>query len=480
MFANGIADDNSHSSFLFHHLGCVVEFKIKVPASAKYTSVRFELDHPTSDNYLIRSGIVDITAQSPSILPDTYVTDSVFKVNLGAGGIYVENESLLTVYMIFPPQNLEGKDINVRLVDSEQKWYKAIVAGKNMRAGYTYHYSINTSGEGFSGTGQGLPNDEIIPEYVSTYTHPNPSSYEWLLYDNHILYATGPFGLRKISYENECSPSLISESSIDLGTSQKGRAMVFNDDLIYVGVRQNSGGKTELYKPQLSFTFDTNLKSCSPNSEISNNDIVNRFIKKLRLKSVCQDNIDEILVYKAKYEGGIYKNVIQLRKSGNFVRNLYRETFENKEQALSSLPTTYTNEEGDMVELDWSVIQENVSNHLYAQLSTYGEFDSFEAIGTASFDETSEGGPNRGGFSGRFKTTSTGNNSAKVKYYIDLRRGELSFMMKMNAIPNSIVKIPLLGKGDEDCVLLTLVPNENGYSFDLTVGGGEIFKSTII
>ena len=480
MYAYGVADENSHSSFLFYHIGCLVEFQIISPATARYTSVRFEIDNPTTDNYLIRSGIVDITGKSPSIIPNTYVNNSVFIVNLGDNGIKVENNSLLTVYMMLPPQNLEGKNLCVRLLDSEQKWYTVNVEGKNMRAGYTYHYSINSSGNGFTGVGQGLPDDEFNAEYVSTYKNPNPSSYEWFLYDNHFLYATGPFGLRKISYENDYSPFLINESSIDMGPSQKGRAMVLDEDIIYVGIRQNTGGKEELYKPQLSFTFETNLKSCSSNSEISDNDIVNRFLKKMRLKSVCPDDIDEVLVYKAKFEGGIYKNVIQLRKSGNYVGNLYRETFDTREQALSALPKTYTNAEGDMVELDWSVIQENVSNHLYCTLFTYGEFDYFEATGSASFDETATGSPNNLGYSARFKTTKATDNTAQLKYYIDIMGGELSFMMKMNCLPTQEVKIPLFSKGNNNRVLLSLSPNNDRITLALIVDGVKYSSSKSI
>lgn len=479
MFACGVADDNSHSSFLFNHLGCVIEFIIKVPATAKYTSVRFELDHPTSNNYLIRSGKVDITAQSPSIIPDTYVTDSVFKVNLGDNGIYVEKESLLTVYMICPPQNLEGKDINVRLVDSETKWYKAIVAGKNMRAGYTYHYSINTSGEGFSGTGQGFPNDELNPEYVSTYTHPNSSPYEWLLYDNHVLYATGSFGLRKISYEKDSSPNLISESSIDLGTSQKGRAMVMNDDLIYVGVRQNTGGDTELYKPQLSFTFDTNLKTIDTESAISNSDLLNSFIKKLRLKSFNQNEINEVLIYKAQYDGGIYKNVIQLRKNGVSLGNLYRETYNTKEDALKSLPSSYTNSKGDYVELDWAILSNSFNYIKDVVFNTYGEFDNCEIIGSASFDEMEHGSPNKGGFSGRFKTTKSGDNQVKVSVNKNTTGGDLSFMMKLNYLPNEDVKIPLLSNNGNDCISIVLQPGGDGVSFALVVGDNKYSSTTV-
>lgn len=479
MYAKGMSDDNNHTSFTFNHLGCVIEIKIKVPATATWSEIRLELETPSYDNYLIKSGNVDLTKDTPAISPDSYSPDSFLKLRLGEDGIIVMQEDILTAYMMLPPQNLEGKNICIRLVDNNETWYKTVVLGKNMRAGYTYHYAVNTANEGFDAIGHGLPDDELKLDYISTYTHPIPSPYEWFLTDNESLYATGPFGIRKISYENEYSPIIVAESAIELSKDQKGRAMVMDGDLLYVGVRQNTPGRAEKYKPKLSFYFDTNLQQCTPNSPLSNNSTLNAVIKKLYLKSVVQSDVDEIHIYKAHWDGSVYKNVIQLRKNGAFLINLCRETFNTKGEADAAQSAYYENENGDRVEIDWSKISQSFTQYKNIVLSTYGEFDHFEARGSATFDETATGSPCRGGYSGRFKTTTTTDNSAKVVYDKNVRGGEISFMMNLVKLPNQRVDIPLFRKNYINKVWLTLIPKGDGISFALSIGGNQYTNAQV-
>lgn len=476
MYAKGTSDENNHASFSFSHIGCVVEFKIKVPATAIYSEVRYELESPSSNNYLIKSGIVNLADDVPVISPDSYVTDSVLKLRLGVKGFEVKKDSLLTAYMMMSAQNLDGKNLVVRLVDNKQNWYKAVVTGKNMRSGYTYHYAINTTNEGFDGTGQGLPNDELFAEYVSTYTHPKKADYEWLTFDDGFLYAVGTMGLRKISYADETFPNLVSESNMGMSQLQKGRAIAICNNNMYVGIRQNTGGMKGTYNPEVSISFDTNLKSINANTTLTNNTTLNAFIKKLRLKSMNENDVDEILVYKALYEGGIYKNVVQLRKNGKYLGNLYREIYDTKDAALSALPSKYTNDEGDYVEFDWAVIVNAYNDFKNIKLTTMGEFDSFDLRGSASFDETGKGGPNRGGYSGRFKTTSTNDNAAVLSYDKNTNGGFVTLWMKLNYLPNSDVQIPLLSKQGNQKISLNVKPSGNGMSFQLLVGN-QVFTS---
>lgn len=473
MYANGVSDENNHASFTFKHIGCVVELKIKVPTTAMWKEIRFELENPSSGNYLIKSGVVDLTEDLPAILPDSYSSDSIMILRLGEDGIGVRQDDILTAYMMLPPQNLEGEKVCIKLVDNNKTWYKTTVWGKNMRAGYTYHYAANTENEGFEAIGQGFPDDNVELEYVSTFIHNNPSSYQWFQVENDFLYATGPFGVRKISYKNELSPCLITESDIELSKNQIGRSMVMDGNLLYVGIRQATAGKTELYKPELSFSFDTNLQQCTPNSPLSNNSVLNSVVKKIQLKSVALSDVDEIHIYKAHWDGNIYKNVIQLRKNGGFVTNLCRDAFNSKAEAEAALSDNYENEDGDKVELDWSKVTQSYTQYKNVVLYTFGEFDHFEARGSATFDETAKGSPIRGGFAGRFKTTSTADNSAKVVYDKEIEGGEISFMMNLVNQPNRKVDVPLFRKNYINKLWLSLIPNSGGFSFSLSIGGRQ-------
>ena len=483
MYSTGLSDENNHLSFDFKHVGCVAEIKIKVPATSYYSSLTLEIENPSSTNYLIKSGTIDITEQNVAIKADPYQSNSTFSIKLGSNGIQVQKDAILTVYLMIPPQNLDGKNIVFKLIDTKLNWYKSIVCGQNMRAGYTYHYKINTLNEGFSGQGQGLPNDEHYAELMYSYTHPNQQPYYWLTADNEFLYATGPFGLRKYDYGTNTSLSLVSESSVVLGAAQTGRAMVVNDDLIYLGVRQNTGGLKERYSPDVSFFFETNLKNIYAYSQISNNDLVNKFIKKLRLLSWSKDDVDEIWIYKALQQDGVYKNVIQLRKKGVYVCNLYREVYSSLNEALSNLPSKYTNSAGDYIEMDWNVITNSCNCIKNVVFNTFGEFDSYEVAGSATFDETGTGNPNRGGYCAKFKTTSSGNNKAVVRYNKTGIGGSVSLMINSRYVPNNEVIVPLMSKEDTYVVSIILKPQGNGIQIGLKLGdtiylSSHIFSTT--
>lgn len=79
---------------------------------------------------MLHDGVVNITDETPYIsLVNETVSDSIMTVKLNeyGNGIKVEKDSLLTVYMMMPPQDLSEDEINIRLVDSDENWYTAAV-----------------------------------------------------------------------------------------------------------------------------------------------------------------------------------------------------------------------------------------------------------------------------------------------------------------------------------------------------------------
>jgi len=481
MYSSGLSDEENHLSFSFIHIGCVVEVNIKVPETSYYTNIMLELENPSSDNYIIKDGTIDITEPTPIIKPNTYQSDTPLSVKLGTSGILVQKNEILTAYFMMPPQDLEGKKIELRLIDADQNWYKSIINGKNMRAGYTYHYNINTQNEGFSGHGQGFPNDNHYAELIDYYAHQKISPYVWMTSDDRYLYATGLFGIRKLDYGSDASLSLVTESLVGLRQPQTGRAMIVNDDFIYLGVRQNTSGIGEKYSPETSFFFETNINNIDTSSPVSNNITLNAFIKKLRLKSIGANEVDEFLIYKAKNENGIYKNVIQLRKGGICVRNLYREVYSTESEALSKLPSKYISPNGDYIEINWNAIQKSSISMKNIVLNNCGEFDSFEVSGSATFDESGTGNPNRGGHCAKFKTTLSGNNKAVVRYGKIGKGGAVSLMMNCLNVPSDDVVIPLMSSEDSYVASLVLKPQGNGIRFclkldDKTYPADQVFR----
>ncbi len=163
MCASGISDEKWSCWIYIQPFRVCCEYKITIPKTAVYNKIRLELN--SDDMSLIKSGIVNLTEPEPKIIQnEDERKDSILSVILnGTEGLKLTQDSIMTVYMMMAPQDLSGMKLTIRLVDVDQNWYSASVNGKNMKAGYTYHYTISQSGDGgFTGSGSGLPDDEEL------------------------------------------------------------------------------------------------------------------------------------------------------------------------------------------------------------------------------------------------------------------------------------------------------------------------------
>lgn len=481
MYAKGITNNNGTVALSFQHLGCVVEYKINVPKTAVYTLVRLELKDEKKQ--LINSGVVDITESNPSLsTSNTCISDSIIQVGLNEkdGGINVLKDSLLTVYMMMPPQNLSTSKINIRLVDSDENWYTATVDGKNMCAGFTYHYEINDKTGGFTGKGTGLPNGEFSTELISTYTDVSPSGYEGMLLDEHVLYTSGQFGVRSIDYSNEKVPLLLGNQTIKNITNGRtdmySRSIAIKDDYLYIPLRQSSSGSNENVKPTMRFCFENNTgdyNDLSNGDEISSNATVNAFFKKLHISSInLNQNFKVLYLYKGVYQNGYYLNTINLQGEDGTSSVLFRETFATQEDALAALTTEYSNSKGDYCKVDWSVLpkQANVFKNIKFYQRT-GDFDSYKTVGTASISGSTVACPNTGLYSICMKSgNSNSNNSALLTYNLSstMGKGFFSFWCKLDQMPSSEIEVPLTGlSGDNTMSFLATPIGMNSYSIGI-------------
>ena len=362
MCASGVSDENGHVGFTFKHLGCVVEYKITIPKTAIYNRVRLELD--SHDMSLIKDGTVDLTVSEPNITQsEDNHKDSILSVILnGTEGISLVQDSTLTVYMMMAPQDLSGMNLTIRLVDIDKNWYSASVRGKNMRAGYTYHYTISESGDGcFTGSGSGLPDDEeLVLEKISTFTPPIYNYLEDFAYENNVLYAVGNNGILKVDYNNGDVPYLLASNDIT-DTGEKGRGVCVNGDYLYVSMRQNTSGLDETKKPDIRLTFESNISqytSTNTSTDICNNETLNKFFKRLYICSEDHSLFNIVYAYKAAKVDGGYKNSILLSDGHGASLSLCGDTYSTREEALSSLQSLYTLNSGDYCQVDWSVVPE--------------------------------------------------------------------------------------------------------------------------
>lgn len=491
MYAKGTTDKEGTTSLSFYHLGCVVEYKLQVPQTAYYTNVRFELENEDNNQYLISQGTVDITKEEPSIHSNEAQLDSILEVKLNKKtGIKVSKDSLLIVYMMMAPQNLLDRKINIRLVDSNQKWYTATVDGKNMRAGYTYHYEVSEKTGGFTGSGTNLPNDDLSLNLISTYTDNTQLGYEGMFFDENILYTSGQFGVRSIDYYEKKYPKLINSQTIsnisNNRTDMLARSVAVKDDYLYVPLRQTSSGSNENNKPTIRFRFESNIgnyNNIQGSNGISSNSTVNKFFKILRLSSInINQNFKVLYLYKGFYQDGYYLNTINLQGEDGTSSVLFRETFKTQEEALAALKTDYKNEKGDYCVVDWNALPKYGNVIRNVEFYTLGEFDSYQHEGTASISSSTESCPNTGIY-GLCINSGNGisSNTALLTYNLSSTESEgyLSFWCKVEQTTSPNIEIPLTGFSGKKAMsfLLKAIDTEH-YLIGLKSNSGNSFGTS--
>lgn len=473
MYATGITNDEGHVDFNFEHLGCVVDCELTVPETAYYTQLRLELSDGHSQTDFIKTGHFDFTTPIPRFIGNES-EDTIMSVSLNKEeGIMVKKDSTLHIYMMLAPQNLSGKNITIRLIDADRNWYTASVSGKDMKAGHTYHYYVdgNSPIGGFTGKGNGFPN-EFCYSKVSCLTSPTKTSYEDVIVDGNMVYAVGQFGIRKIDYSNENDPCVVAERKYE---NLRYRSIADGGEFLYISMRQSSQGMIGVPTPDIQLTFDTNMNSFP--EQLSDNQIVNDFFSRLSLVSCNVSDITMAYLYKAvKKQEGVYRNTISFKCSDGKTVTLFGENYTTREEALASLKSFYRNTKGDECEVDWTKLPEGANNIKNTLFYNRGMFDAYYHTGTASISETGDPCPNTGRYSAKCWTLdNAGHDSAVLARRLksSYENGELSFWIKTSCSVNNNIDMPLLSYGDNIVLSLSLIPEGTGYKVNVSSNNME-------
>ena len=466
MLASGTTDEDGNVSFNFEHIGCVVDFKLSVPETANYSQVLFELEQNGENATLIKNGFVDLTSSAPTI--KAAASDTLMKVKLCSDdGIEIKKDSILHVYMMMAPQDLSAYQMTVKLVDTDNKWYSAKVYGKNMKAGYTYHYVIaeDSKDGGFTGSGIGLP-DASSYSLISTYRHQTAVPYYDFFVENNFLYAACETGIRKLDYTIESSPDLVLENNIapsNLCLMSRSVTSTSNKDYLYVGLRQNSSGDREKFVPEISQSFETNITNV-PNQQLTDNSTVNAFFSNLNL-SVDLCKVASVVVCKAyKKSENNYVNAIIFKVSGDSDYNLYSSSYSSKVDALASLPNHIEKSNGDFCDVDWSAISEG-NQTLHMRFNFFTSLNVSSKLATM-MQITNNPCPGYGLNSGLFALEGSSNNMAGLLTYMlsnSRAEGEASFWIKVDNDIQGTVYMPIFTNSSSNVFSVTLKPKENGY-----------------
>lgn len=482
MWARGETNADGKIGFEFSHLGCVVEMKLEVPTTATYKQVRLELEKSQDQISLIKSGTVDLTSTEPIIYNEnTSPSDTILRLSLnGEEGIKVDKDSILHVYMMMAPQDISSKNIVIRLVDSNNKWYSATMIGKNMKAGHTYHYYVggNSSTGGFTGTGVGLP-DDYEYKIISTYVHPFASRYEDILVEGNTVYAIGSFGIRKLSYENEKQPALISENTNITDSYTRARSIAINDNYLYINVRQNTWGSNEIWKPQIHFDFE-NITTEESENKLTNNSILNAFFLEFKVAR-DMNKINSATIYKAYKRTDGYRNAIVLRVNGENDIVFLGNTYSTEEQALKALTSEYTNNNGDYCKVNWDVITKDSND--FTNLKFYSYYTKQTYISKSSntyFDCTGQPSPNKGFYSAKFRTGNiTTTSQVTLRNSINpISEGWFSFWINIPTSFSEVLKCPLTYMNSTCLSRINMLPTNGGFKIYLnnTNSNNHIFK----
>lgn len=466
MAATSTTDEHGHASFEFSHLGCVVEYRVCVPQTATYTKVRLE----TGENTLTKCGVIDLDDENQHITPIAD-TDSILTVHLnGNEGIHLSQDSILTIYMMMAPQDLSREKLTIRLVDSSEKWYSAIVQGRNMKAGYTYHYSIAKNGAGgFEGTGTGLPNDEALEyEFLSATPVEKNFSFEDYFITDQNFYAAGANGIRTYDISNPLNPAKTKEIKTDLYCKSIRQIGSY----FYAPLRSRLGGNNEAATPEIRLTFESNIHSFGVPSGgvLSDNAIVNSFFEELRIVSAKTSDIGMAFLFKAYNQNNVWRNSIKLRHSDGSYTVVYNEEFATEALALQSAATrnTYSNAQGDYCKVNWGALPKGYNCiRVNFNLPELGSFDHYETNGQAQITETGSGCPNLGGYAACLTTAELSQGIGRAVLTKNIPSGTstafVSLWINVKEAISSTVTLPLLSTVDNNQYCITLTPIAGGY-----------------
>lgn len=463
MFSQGSTSSEGEVSFDFEHLGCVVDLNLKAPKSAIYKKVVLSIaDGHTS---LIKKLYYNVITSSSEVDE----TADAFSVSLSEEAGYMKEDSTTHIYVMLAPQNLSGKVIDIDLIDSNGYCYKASCLGKNMKAGYTYHYYVNNDGSS-NWTFTGIANDLPDGDYSMVSTLNLGKRCEDLIVDGNTVYTVGKFGIRKIDYSDEKSPQIVGERQY---SDKRYRSIAMSGQYLYIGMRQNSAGSIENILPDLQLTFETNSKAFSTN--LSNNAVFNSFFQKLSISSANIQDISHAYLYKAYNKSqGVYRNAILIYFSDGKNVSFLGKDYKTREEALAALEGTYRTSNGNECSVNWESLPEGANTLRNLQVFNQGMFDSYRKSGNAVIDETGNPCPNSGLYSARLQVANnTGKDYALLTKHVgsDIESGEISLWVKTACLANNALEIPLMSDGEENVLSLSLSPNNGNYNPGIVVKG---------
>ena len=134
MSASATTPTKGTIAFDFQHLGSLLQFKLKVPKAANFTSMTIE----TKDYVFIRNGKLDLTQEKPKIESSdktTSISMELSDVKTSAAG------QELIIYMMIAPTDLTGLGYTLKLSNDKGEMSEVEFKGQKFEAGKAYALS---------------------------------------------------------------------------------------------------------------------------------------------------------------------------------------------------------------------------------------------------------------------------------------------------------------------------------------------------
>lgn len=148
------------------HLGAFVRFQLTMPKADTFSAVELA----TNTNGFVLGGKVDLSADVPTITPmgttDRY---TISLTNIST----TEKNQMITVYAMFAPTDLSGRDIKVTVHGTGQTTYVQTVQGKNFSAGLAYNIEVKNFPNGTNESGEEVSWEEPVTTGIE-------NGHEWV------------------------------------------------------------------------------------------------------------------------------------------------------------------------------------------------------------------------------------------------------------------------------------------------------------
>lgn len=159
MAASVATPSNGTVAFDMQHLGCLVQLKITVPEPSTLSKVVL-----TSSTEFTETGIIDLTAETPSIVAKTQ--SNTLEITLNNVSTTTANENV-TVYFMTSPVDLTDSRLAATIHFADKTTREVELTGKNMQAGKAYQISAEIKANFYLDGIAYMSNAGVLSEIIS-------------------------------------------------------------------------------------------------------------------------------------------------------------------------------------------------------------------------------------------------------------------------------------------------------------------------